>query len=55
VIDAQEQVINVRKEGLERWIFNLSREEPLLYGILSLVLAVIAGAGASALFGLVRR
>jgi uncharacterized protein (TIGR02186 family) len=55
VIDAQEQVINVRKEGLERWIFNLSRNEPLLYGFLSLALAVIAGTGASALFGLLRR
>ncbi len=55
VIDAQEQVINVRKEGLERWIFNLSRKEPLLYGFLSLALAVIAGSGASALFGLIRR
>lgn len=55
VVDVQEQVINVRKEGLERWIFNLSRREPLLYGLLSLALAVAAGVGASALFGMIRR
>lgn len=54
VVDWQEQVIPVEKAGLERWIFNLSREQPLLYGILSLVLAVAAGWGANAAFRLFR-
>ncbi len=55
VIDARERMIAVKKEGLERWIFDLSREAPLAYGILALVMAVVAGWGASAAFTLVRR
>ena len=54
VIDAQERVIAVRKEGLERFIFNLAQDQPLLYGLISLVLAAVAGWGASAAFRLVR-
>lgn len=55
VIDAVERRINVRKEGLERFLFNLSREEPLVYGLLSLLMAVVAGYGASAAFRLLKR
>ena len=54
VIDAQERVIAVRKEGLERWIFNLSRQAPLVYGLLSLLIALVAGWAASAAFRLLR-
>lgn len=54
VVDRQEQVIPVEKAGFERWIFNLSREAPLAYGLLSLVMAVVAGWGASAAFRLLR-
>ena len=54
VIASQERVIGVRKEGLERWIFNLAQERPLIYGLLSLVLAAVAGWGASAAFRLIR-
>ena len=54
VIAHQERVIGVRKEGLGRWIFNLAQEQPLIYGLLSLVLAAVAGWGASAAFRLVR-
>lgn len=54
VIDAQDRVVGVRKEGLERFLFNLSREQPWIYGLLSLVMAAVAGWGASALFRLVR-
>lgn len=54
VIAHQERVIGVRKEGLERWIFNLAQEQPLIYGLLSLVLAAVFGWGASAAFRLVR-
>jgi uncharacterized protein (TIGR02186 family) len=54
VIASQERVIGVRKEGLERFIFNLAQDRPLIYGLLSLVLAAIAGWGASAAFRLIR-
>ena len=54
VIANQERVIGVRKEGLERFIFNMAQEQPLIYGLLSLVLAGLAGWGASAAFRLIR-
>jgi uncharacterized protein (TIGR02186 family) len=54
VVAQQERLIGVRKEGLERLIFNLSREQPLTYGLLSLLLAALAGWGASAAFRLFR-
>jgi uncharacterized protein (TIGR02186 family) len=54
VVDMAEQAIPVRKEGLERAIFALSRSQPLLYGVLSVLLAVVAGWGASAAFRLLR-
>ncbi len=54
VIASQERVIGVRKEGLERFIFNMAQEQPLAYGLLSLVLAALAGWGASAAFRLIR-
>lgn len=50
VIALHEQVIDVRKVGLERWLYALSRDVPWAYGILSLVLAAIAGWAASAGF-----
>lgn len=55
VVDHIERRINVRKEGLERWLTNLSREQPLIYGFLSLFIAVAAGWGASSAFRLIRR
>ena len=54
VVDWQEQVIPVRKAGLERAIFTLSREKPLAYGLLSVSLAILAGWMASALVRLLR-
>jgi uncharacterized protein (TIGR02186 family) len=54
VIASQERVIGVRKEGLERFIFNLAQEQPLVYGLISLALAALAGWGASAAFRFVR-
>jgi len=55
VIDLLEREIGVRKAGLERFLFTLSREQSLLYGLLSLALAVLAGWGASAVFQRLRR
>ncbi|MCV6596285.1 MAG: TIGR02186 family protein [Mangrovicoccus sp.] len=48
VIDSYETSIDVRKVGLERWLFNLAYERPLVYGIMALVVACLAGWGASA-------
>ena len=50
VVDLQENVIDVRKAGVERWLYNLAMQQPLVYGILSLVIAMVAGWGASELF-----
>ncbi|MDT8856580.1 TIGR02186 family protein [Paracoccaceae bacterium Fryx2] len=55
VIDWLASPIDVRKAGLERWLFALAHSQPLIYGLLSLVLAVGAGWGASAGFQLLRR
>lgn len=54
VIDTLESGIGVEKAGMERFIYTLAHEQPLIYGLLSLVMAVIAGWGASAAFRLIR-
>ncbi|MGC9418582.1 MAG: TIGR02186 family protein [Rhodovulum sp.] len=54
VIDAFETSIGVRKVELERWTYTLAHERPLLYGVLSLTIAIAAGWGASAVFRLIR-
>ncbi len=54
VVDSQERVIRVNKAGLERFLFNLAHDMPLVYGILALCLAALAGWGASAAFRLIR-
>ena len=54
IISEHETQIDVRKVGLERFLFNLSRQQPLIYGLLSLAIAIIAGWGASAFFRIVR-
>ena len=50
VIDDYHTAIPVRKVGLERWIYNLAHDLPLVYGLLSLAVAIGAGWGASAAF-----
>lgn len=54
VVDVFTQDIDVRKVGLERWIYNLAHDRPLVYGILSLVIAIAAGWMASAVFRYLR-
>ncbi|BDW84302.1 MULTISPECIES: TIGR02186 family protein [Roseicyclus] len=54
VVDVYEQTIPVRKVGLERLIYRLAHENPLIYGILSLLIAVGAGWMASAAFRYMR-
>ncbi len=55
VVSFGEQQIEVRKVGLERWLFTLAHDNPLAYGLMSLALACLAGWGASAGFQLLRR
>ena len=54
VVSSYETSIDVRKVGLERFLFSLSREQPFLYGLMSLAIAIAAGWGASAAFSLLR-
>ena len=55
VIDKQERLINVRKAGIEQFRDNTGHEQPLIYGLASRLLAVVAGWAASAGFRLLRR
>ncbi|WP_430450225.1 TIGR02186 family protein [Rhodophyticola sp.] len=54
IIAEYDTVIAVRKVGLERLIYNLAHDRPLIYGILSLVIAIAAGWLASAVFRYIR-
>lgn len=54
VVDQHRAAIYVRKVGLERQLFILSRQEPAVYGLISLALAVFAGWAAAAVFRLIR-
>ncbi len=47
--------IDVYKVGLERFLYNLSRSQPFVYGLLSLTIAIVAGWGASAAFRMLRQ
>lgn len=55
VIDTFRAPIDVRKVGLERWLYRLAMEQPFLYGIMSLAIAIGAGWGASAAFRAIQR
>ena len=55
VISEYETSIYVRKVGLERWLYRLSRDNAVLYGLMSLAIAIAAGWGASAVFSAFRR
>ncbi len=54
VVASDETVIFVDKVGMERFLFDLSRQQPLIYGLLSLAIAIAAGWGASAFFRYLR-
>ena len=54
VVARHEAVIDVRKVGLERWLFLLSRNRPLVYGLMAILIAVAAGWGANAAFRALR-
>ena len=55
VVSDYETSIYVRKVGLERWLYALSRENAFIYGLMSLAIAIAAGWGASAVFSAFRR
>jgi uncharacterized protein (TIGR02186 family) len=55
VVARYETEIDVRKVGLERFLFTMSREQPFLYGLMSLTIAIFAGWSASAAFQVLRR
>nr|WP_010391924.1 TIGR02186 family protein [Paracoccus sp. TRP] len=55
VIDTFRAPIDVRKVGLERWLYRLALEQPFVYGIMSLAIAMAAGWAASAAFRLIKR
>lgn len=50
VVDMQDSQITVSKEGVERFLFRMAQDQPLLYGLIALLMAVVAGGGASELF-----
>lgn len=54
IVSRYETAINVQKVGLERWLFSLSRQQPMAYGLMSLAIAIAAGWGASAAFRMLR-
>ena len=50
VIDRYETGIDVRKAGLERMLYQMAHRQPVLYGILAVLLATMLGWGASVAF-----
>lgn len=54
IVSQYETTIDVRKVGLERFLYNMSRQQPVWYGLMSLVIAISAGWGASTAFRLLR-
>ncbi len=55
IVDIYETAIPVNKVGLERWLYELAHDRPLIYGLMSLFIAIAAGWGASAAFSVLRR
>lgn len=55
VVDDFATAISVRKVGLERWLYTLAHEQSFLYGIFSILVALLAGWGASEIFRQLRR
>ena len=55
VVSQYVTTIDVQKVGLERFLYGLAHGQPVVYGLLSLVLAVLGGWAASAFFRVVLR
>lgn len=54
VVAEYSRIIDVRKVGIERWIYTLAQDHALIYGLLSLAIAIAAGWAASAVFRYIR-
>ncbi len=55
VISSGTSAIAVEKTGVERWLYNLAQERPLIYGLFSVALALAAGWLAATAFRLMKR
>ncbi|WP_246026762.1 TIGR02186 family protein [Paracoccus luteus] len=55
VVDVHRAPIEVRKVGLELWLYRLALEKPFWYGLMSLAIAMAAGWAASTAFRALRR
>lgn len=55
IVDFYATEIPVKKVGLERWLYRLAHDYALIYGLMSLAIAIAAGWGASAVFSILRR
>lgn len=55
IVDLYSTVIPVRKVGLERFLYNLAHDQAIIYGLMSLAIAIAAGWVASAIFSFIRR
>jgi len=49
-VSVSSTVLRVQKAGLEAAVFRLSREQPFLYGLLAVAMALFAGWGAATIF-----
>lgn len=54
VVSQYRTAIFVRKDGLERWLHQMAYDQPFLYGVMALLMALAAGWGASALVAAIR-
>lgn len=50
VTNTSTDTIRVRKVGLGEWLYKIAHNSPLFYGIFSVLLALLSGWGASAIF-----
>lgn len=50
IVSDHTSFVRVQKVGLERWIYNLAHDMPLVYGLMSLAIAIAAGYAASTAF-----
>ena len=50
VIDTLERLIGVRKEGFERYVYNMAQHQPLAYALAAILIALFAGWAASEIF-----
>ena len=55
VVAQYQTLIDVRKAGLEQFLYNLAHQQPIIYGLMSLAIAIFAGWAASAFFRVVLR